>query len=333
MKCVKEKPMISIIVPVYNDETYLAQCFDSILNQTFTNFEIIAINDGSVDESGTICKAYAKMDNRIKVVHQKKKGVSAARNLGIASATGDYIGFVDGDDYVEMDMYEKMYQACKKTGSNISICKLGREIDGRLRNELNEYYTREMSNMEAMKELFKGNLYRFSLCNKLFDKKCFTGITFPEGRIHEDLSTTYRLFANAEKVVYLNYIGYIYVKRKDSILTKSYYEKRLDAFIGWEEIIAFMDQKYPKLSNIVNCSYTYNCVDQMFYILNQVEDRKNRRQYLRVIQASIRNNYKNTRKNTILSYHYKFIVTLMNYHISLFLITYQVRKMKESILN
>src|SRR5690625_1112097 len=324
-----KKPAISIIVPVYNIEAHIRKCLDSILNQTFTDFEVIVINDGSTDQSGEICEEYAKLDKRVKVIHQGKKGVSAARNAGVNHATGNFIGFVDGDDYIEKNMYKNLYEACTEMGSEISVCKLGREIKGEMINEIHEYYTLEMNNEEAMTELFKCVLYRFSLCNKLFSKRCFEAITFPVGRIHEDLATTYKLFASAEKVVYLNFIGYIYVKRKESILTKSYYEKRLDAFIGWDEIIEFMRQKYPQLFNIVNCCFTYSCVDHSYYILNQVQDKRQRNEYLNYIQSSIRNYYDETKKNTTLSFHYKFIITLINYNIGLFILANRIRQIKD----
>lgn len=329
-----KRPKISVIVPVFNDALYLRKCLESILNQTYTNIEIILVNDESIDNSGEICDEYAEKDARIKVVHQEKQGVSVARNTGLQHAQGEFIGFVDADDYIGVDMYEKLYRACIETGSSIAICKLGREINGEIINNGGiEHYTRELNNEEAIRELFKGVLYRFSLCNKLFSKNCFAGITFPVGRIHEDLSSTYKLFAKAKKSVYLNFAGYIYVKQKESILTKSYYEKRLDAFIGWDEIIEFMNRKYPELSDTVNSCFTYNCVDHSYYILNQVEDKETRTRYLNYIQSSIRNYYKETRKNTILSFHYKFIITLMNYNISLFILAYQFKKMKKGIFN
>src|SRR5690625_7031624 len=143
----KERPAISIIVPVYNVNTYLEKCLKSILNQTFTDVEVIVVNDGSTDQSGLICDEYAEKDKRIKVIHQAKKGVSAARNTGINRATGDFIGFVDGDDYIDKSMYENLYQACMETGSSISICKLGRKINGEIINDDGaECYTLELNN-------------------------------------------------------------------------------------------------------------------------------------------------------------------------------------------
>src|SRR5690625_2816139 len=193
------RPQISIIVPVYNVASYVQQCLDSILDQTFKGFEVIVINDGSTDNTGEIIDKYTKKDRRVKAIHQSYGGVSSARNIGIELATGEYIGFVDGDDYIKKDMFETLYRMCVDTESDIAICRLGRKIDDNIiNNTVEPLYTKELDKEEAMCELFKGILYRFSLCNKLFKKSCFQGISFPVGRIHEDLATTYRLFDQAK---------------------------------------------------------------------------------------------------------------------------------------
>lgn len=325
------KPTVSVIVPVYNLEPYIERCLDSILVQTFTHFEVIVVNDGSTDKSGEICNEYAKRDHRIRVFHQQSKGVSSARNKGVEVATGDYIGFVDGDDYIVEDMYEKLYQACIETRSSIAICKLGREINGGLTNDdIGNFYSSQLNHEEAMRELFKGVLYRFSLCNKLFKKDCFENVLFPVGRIHEDLSVTYKLFANAEQTIYLNFIGYIYVKRNNSILTTSYYEKRLDAFIGWDEIISFMQQEYLQLSSEVMECFAYSIVDHFYYILNQVEDKNDQKKYLNGVQISIRKHYKDIRKSATLSLTYKFIISVINYNVNLFVIMNSMKKLKDN---
>lgn len=327
-------PTISIIVPVYNNAPYLRKCLDSILAQTITNIEVIIINDGSTDHSGVICDEYAGKDDRVKVIHQENRGISSTRNLGVARATGEYIGFVDGDDYITMNMYKKMHEACVETGSNIAICKLGREINGELiNNNIGDYYTKKMSHEEAMRELFKGVLYRFSLCNKLFKKECFDHVVFPEGRIHEDLSTTYRLFANATQAVYLNVIGYVYVKQKDSILTSSYDEKRLDAFTGWDEIISFMQQEYPQLSKEVMECFVYSAVDHSYYILDQVKEKTAQKKYLYSVQISIRKHYKAIRKSVTLSLTYQCIITIINYSIYLFVIMNRLKRTKRQLGN
>lgn len=304
------KPQISIIVPVYNVDQYLRSCLESILNQSFTDFEVILINDGSTDESGDICDEYAASDQRINVVHQPFGGVSSARNTGINLARSNYIGFVDSDDRIEKNMYQMLYQNCIETNSQIGVCKLGREINGKIVNQdIGSFYTKTFSNELAMKELFKGELYRFSLCNKLFEKSCFINIKFPDGRIHEDLSTTYRLFARAKQVVYINEIGYIYVKRVSSILTSTYNRKRLDSFIGWNEILPYMDEKYNQISNVVYACFAYWCIDNMNYTLIQVSDKKERLTYLKIIQGYIRQHYVKIMKDTLLSRKHKQMIS------------------------
>ena len=167
-------PKISIIVPVHNVELYLVQCIESILAQTITDYEVVLVNDGSTDRSGEICDELALRDNRIKVIHKEYGGVSSARNEGVKKANGIYIGFVDGDDRIDSEMYKNLYDLCVDTASDISICKLGREINGKLINDSKEnLYTKKMTNHEAMEQLFRGVLFRFSLCNKLFKRTCF----------------------------------------------------------------------------------------------------------------------------------------------------------------
>ena len=308
---------VSIIVPVYNVEQYLEDCIDSMLNQTLKDIEIILVDGHSTDKSGYICDKYKKIDSRIKVIHTEDKGVSYSRNIGIKAAKGDFIGFVDSDDYIDKDMYKKLYDLCIENSSEISVCKLGRKVDGKIINYEDNEFFKVMDNEEAMEELFKGTLYRFSLCNKLFKKDLFKQITFPEGRIHEDLSTTYKLFANANKVSYINYIGYIYVKRNNSILTSKYTKKRLDAFIGWSEILDFINDKYPKLKDMVYACYTYACIDHMYYILNQVQSKNEKKELLCVIKKNLNIHYSDILKNKIITTKYKLLISMLNYNLNI----------------
>jgi glycosyltransferase involved in cell wall biosynthesis len=321
------KPAISIIVPVYNLEPYIRGCLESILAQTFSNFEVILVNDGSTDRSGDICDEFSKLDSRVKVVDQEYGGVSAARNSGVKASQGEYIGFVDGDDYIDKNMYQGLYILCKETNSDISICKLGREINGELINKGQDHFIKEMDNTEAMRELFKGVLYRFSLCNKLFKRKCFENIQFPEGRIHEDLSTTYKLFANADKAVFTNFVGYIYVKRENSILTSRFNAKRLDAFIGWDEMLTFMKKRYPELSSEFISCYVYGCVDNIYYIINQVDNKDDLRKYIGCLQIYIKKYYKQIIFSNFISFKYKYLITLLTYSTGLLLLSNNIKKL------
>lgn len=128
------KPVISVIVPIYNVEKYLPRCIESILNQSFKEFELILVDDGSSDNSGKICDIYAEKDERVKVIHKENGGVSSARNVGIKAVNGEYIGFVDPDDYIDREMYKNLYELCENNNCDIGICKLGREVDGKLLN-------------------------------------------------------------------------------------------------------------------------------------------------------------------------------------------------------
>lgn len=319
-------PIISIIVPIYNVGKYLPTCIESILNQTFKNFELILVNDGSTDNSGVVCDDYAKKDTRIKIIHKSNGGVSSARNAGLYVAKGEYIGFVDPDDYIDKNMYEKLYRLCIDNNSDIAICRFNREINGKIQNKESTEEIIELNNMEAMNELFKGNLYRFSLCNKLFSKKCFNDVLFPEERIHEDLSTTYKLFANSKKAVYINYCGYIYVRRENSILTSTYNEKRLQAFIAWDEIIEFIDKNYYEIIEQVIATFTYWCVDNILYILNQVNNSKKKNNYLNIIQKYTTKYYIYIKRNNILSRSYKLRIRIFNINYKLFILGRKIRK-------
>jgi glycosyltransferase involved in cell wall biosynthesis len=327
---VMKKPKISIIVPVYNLESYLEDCLDSILNQTFRNIEVILVNDGSIDVSGFICDAYAKKDERVRVIHKEYGGVSSARNIGVKVAKGEFIGFVDGDDRIHEDMYKVLYDLCQKTNSDISICKLGREIEGKLINGHGEQFVKEMDNFEAMKQMFQGEIYRFSLCNKLFRNSCFSNNTmFPLGRIHEDLATTYLLFSKARKVIYTNYIGYIYVKRENSILTSIYNEKRLDAYYAWDEILMFTNRYYNRLSPVVSKCFAYWVLDNINYINNQVEDDQKRKEYMFTIQKYTKRYSDLVHKHTQLSKRCKIIFLLLNKSVKMLNLTLKLSKLKK----
>ncbi|MFC4620085.1 glycosyltransferase family 2 protein [Camelliibacillus cellulosilyticus] len=313
-------PAISVIVPVHNGARYLAECLDSILAQSFTDFEVILVDDGSTDQSGKIGDRYAGRDPRVRVFHKKYGGVSSARNVGIREAQGEYIGFVDCDDRIGRHMYQTLYSLCQKTGSDIAVCRLGREVDGRLINGGAETFVKEMDNQEAMRELFKGQLYRFSLCNKLFHRRCFERIQFPEGRIHEDLATTYKLFARANKVVFTNMIGYIYVKRENSILTSDYRAGRLDSFTAWDDILPFMSARYPQLMAEVTSCFVFWCIDHAFYILDQVKNKAERKGYLDCVQRCLRKHDKTIQEAGALTATHKAAIILLKHNFHLFML-------------
>ena len=167
--------MISVIVPVYKVESYLRQCIDSILNQTYRNLEILLIDDGSPDKCGEICEEYARLDSRIRIFHTGNKGLSAARNLGLREAKGEYIGFVDSDDWLESDMYEFLLRRLEETGTNISACGVWKEyLNNSISYSIDNGVYYGVETIRALFHLSNG------MWNKLYKKDCWIDICYPE---------------------------------------------------------------------------------------------------------------------------------------------------------
>ena len=184
---------ISIIVPVYQAEKYISKCIESIINQTYKNLEIILIDDGSMDSSGEICDRYGERDQRIVVVHNPNKGVSAARNCGLDIATGDYITFVDSDDWIHPRYLEFLYNGVCSSQGKISICEFVRT------NKWEEYPLLKKSSVDFVRTeqyYFENNTNFIVAWGKLYHRDCFKGIRYPVGRIHEDEFTTYKILLN-----------------------------------------------------------------------------------------------------------------------------------------
>ena len=212
-------PLISIVVPVYKVEEYLAKCIESIINQTYKNLEIIIVDDGSPDNCPKICDEYALKDSRIKVIHKENGGLSDARNRGIKEAKGEFIGFIDSDDYIDEDMYSYLYELIKKYNADISICGV------RTFDETKDKYIAFndefcVDSTEALKLLANDKEMKNFAVNKLYNKGLFTDnlISYPKGKIMEDIATTYKLFEKANRIVVGNKSYYNYLIRDNSII-------------------------------------------------------------------------------------------------------------------
>lgn len=218
--------MISIIVPVYKVEPYLRQCVDSILNQTYRDIEVLLIDDGSPDRCGEICDEYAKKDQRIRVFHTENKGLSAARNLGLREAKGEYIGFVDSDDWIEPDMYEVLLKRMQETGADISVCSFWLENTGT--KEASDYAKAIYVGKESLRALVDGQLSNY-VWNKLYCKTIFQTLVFPCGRNHEDIASMHLIINQAKSIAVLGATKYHYRIRNESI-TKTYTASNLVAY-------------------------------------------------------------------------------------------------------
>ena len=214
----QEKALISIIIPVYKVEKYLEKCIQSVINQTYENLQIILVDDGSPDNCGKICDEYAKKDHRIEVIHKSNGGLSDARNKGLEIAKGEYIGFVDSDDYIEADMYEVLYNLLKQYNADVSICNFYAVSQGKISiknadNGINEY-----NRIEILKEILLDKNIQSYAWNKLYKKELFDEIKYPIGKKYEDIGTTFYLLEKCNKVVVTGKSEYYYINRQDSIV-------------------------------------------------------------------------------------------------------------------
>ncbi len=222
---------ISIIIPVYNIENCVARCIESVIGQTYKNLEIILVDDGSTDRSGDICDYYT--DSRIKVIHKENNGLSSARNSGLDIATGDYIMFLDGDDYINENMCRVLYESLKNNFADMSVCSInniyetGEEIDDY--NDACPITGDNMSRNDYFRALLRtGNWYYIVMWNKLFKKELFRDLRFPVGKIHEDEFLIHRIIERCRIISTVKERLHNYVQRKGSITNKKYSPKRLD---------------------------------------------------------------------------------------------------------
>ena len=216
---------ISVIIPVYKVEQYLDRCVKSVLEQSYTNLEIFLVDDGSPDSCGAMCDQWAEKEPRIRVIHKENGGLSDARNAGLDAATGEYIVFIDSDDYIAADMIQNLYRALKENDADMSICNFCYvDENGSLLAEESQGSPLEdevLTGPEAIAKeadyLHKGWYYIFTW-NKLYKKCLFHDVRFPKGKLSEDDYTAHRVFQQCKRIATIRYVGYYYVQRGGSII-------------------------------------------------------------------------------------------------------------------
>ena len=224
-----EKPLLSSIVPVYDGERYLPKCMDSILAQTFTDFELILVDDGSPDNCPALCDAAAAKDARIRVLHQKNGGLSAARNAGLDVARGEWIGFVDSDDYIAPEMYETLYKAVQSTGADLALCDYVKvDETGALCTQTHVAVPQKsLTGRELLQKAYWTTVQ--IACNKLYHRTIFAQLRYPVGKLNEDFFVIPEICLNTQKAVVVPDVLYYYVQRGDSIMGKSRTLRHYDA--------------------------------------------------------------------------------------------------------
>ena len=283
--------LISIIVPVYNVEKYLVKCIESLIGQTLKDIEIILVNDGSTDQSGDICDKYKIKDKRIKVIHKKNGGLSDARNTGIDIAIGKYIAFVDSDDWVDMQMFKKMYEMANKNKVDIVQCNYIEAYD---ENNIGFYeleHITKYTSEQILEELYGQNYVKTVVVwNKIYKRELFEDIRFPKGKLHEDEFTIHKILYKAKSIIDTNVPMYYYRQRADSIMNSKFSIKRLDLIEALEERRKFF--KENKLNKLVKLTERNICGLMKYFNMKLLQsDISDNKIVITRIKNHMKNNY------------------------------------------
>lgn len=259
--------LISVIIPIYNVEKYLDKCVDSIINQTYKNLEIILVDDGSPDNCPKMCDDYAKKDSRIKVVHKENGGLSDARNAGMEVATGEYVSFIDSDDYISLDFYETLLETIVDNDSDIVECGVVKFYED---NSFDEYSddlkVTNYDTLDGLEGLINENPFKQHVWNKLYKSSVALDIPYAVGKLNEDEFWTYQVFGKAKKVTRINQTMYYYFQRNGSIMGNGYNIRRLDALEGKMNRQAYIEKNFPILTTKAkvdlygSCMFAYQSV-------------------------------------------------------------------------
>lgn len=259
--------LISVIVPIYNVEKYFDRCVDSIINQTYKNLEIILVDDGSPDNCPQMCDDYAKIDNRIKVVHKENGGLSDARNAGMKVATGEYVSFIDSDDYISLDFYKTLLQAIIDNDSDIVECGVVKFYENEKFDEYNDdLKVTNYDTLDGLEGLINENPFKQHVWNKLYKTNIALDIPYAVGKLNEDEFWTYQIFGKAKKVTRINKTMYYYFQRGSSIMGNGYNIRRLDALEGKMNRQAYIEKNFPTLATKAkvdlygSCMFAYQSV-------------------------------------------------------------------------
>ena len=241
--------MISVLVPVYNVEKYLRRCLDSILAQTYTDYEVVLVDDGSTDKSGALCDAYAAEHGHIRVIHQKNAGLAQVRNVSVAAARGEYITFVDSDDAIEPTYLEVLMRDLRETGSDIAICSWSEVSDDGVRTELSWDHKEKGFQVWTTEQAVKSLLYQKGIDNnmwgKLYARAVLEDVVFPAGRIYEDIAVAYQIFLKGKRVCYRPEALYLYTCNTTGISQSVFTPRRMDLIDMAEAMYYDIKKRFP----------------------------------------------------------------------------------------
>jgi len=241
--------MISVLVPVYNVEKYLRRCLDSILMQTWTDYEVVLVDDGSTDQSGAICDAYAAAHDCIRVIHQQNAGLAQVRNVSLAAARGEYITFVDSDDAIEPTCLEVLMRDLQETGADIAICSWSEVSDDGVRTEITWDHKEQGFQVWTTEQAVKSLLYQQGIDNntwgKLYTRAVLQGVAFPAGKVYEDIATTYQILLKGKRICYRPEALYLYTSNTAGISQSVFSPRRMDLIDMAEGMYRDIERRFP----------------------------------------------------------------------------------------
>lgn len=285
---------ISVIVPVYNVERYLEKCIDSIIGQTYSNLEIILINDASTDNSCYICNKYKEIDKRIVLINNEKNlGLSATRNKGIQIATGKYLVFVDSDDWINANMIQRLYNLITEYNACIVQCNYVKVFDENIDENDNLKKNKEikvLNNLEALEIMYNPDGVDVVVWNKIYKIDLFKDIRFPDTKIHEDEFVTYKLLDISNSIVLTNESMYFYRERIGSITNSEFNIKRLDIIEAIEEKVFYFKTKKYKYLELISLRQLQNILIH-YYVFVYESNINNKNIYLDRIVCEIKKFY------------------------------------------
>ncbi len=279
------QPLLSVIVPIFKVEEYLDRCVESIVNQTYKNLEIILVDDGSPDNCPQMCDSWAEKDNRIKVIHKENGGLSDARNAGLKIATGEIVSFIDSDDWIELDMFERMLNRMIEDDSDIASCGVKWVEEG---GSVIRYVTTNdgvLDTQSAMKELLNDGKLKQHVWNKVYKYNLIKDILFEKGKYHEDVFWSYQIVGRVKSVSIVKESFYNYVQRSNSIMGEGFSAKRLDALDANYLRCEYMKKHFPELYDnalyvyIGSCHYQLQCAVNSSQPKEVIDNIKNRTSY------------------------------------------------------
>lgn len=305
---VNDQKKLSVIIPIYNVEKYLPKCIESVTNQTYKDLEIILVNDGSTDRCGSICDSYGAGDDRIKVVHKQNGGLSSARNIGLDKATGEYIAFLDSDDWIDVEMYETLINLIEREGAEIAVCGFKEVYENEtIVNSQTEAIT-IYDKTGAVNSLFESNLnVRFEVWNKVFTRDIIGDVRFIEKQIFEDVYFDRNIFLKMNRLVYFDKQMHNYLKVRAGNTNSHFKENKLSVFKEFNDFISNLRSLGMEDSANRFEAYALDSSIAMYcsaFELNSSKDilDKLRSQHTQYLNQMNKNPYFNRKKSLIFQY-------------------------------